>query len=109
MRRLLQSFTLIAAMLVTLMSAQFAAASDLEDLKQRNNNQSSMEDPNYLAMTGDLLIARPLLLATTIIGGVVFVVSSPFSAAGGNMNEAAETLVKAPARATFQRCLGCSR
>ncbi|WP_281646998.1 hypothetical protein [Parendozoicomonas sp. Alg238-R29] len=70
--------------------------------------QAQAENPSFFAMTGDLLIARPLMLATTVIGGAVFVVSSPFSAAGGNLLGAANTLVKKPFDATFRRCLGCS-
>jgi len=66
------------------------------------------ESPNFFAMAGDLVVARPLLLATTIVGGIVFIVSSPFSALGGNIGEAADVLVKTPAKATFKRCLGCS-
>ncbi len=107
MRRALQPLLCITALLITLMSAQFAAATDTGTMQQRNN-QASMEDPNFVAMTGDLLVARPLLLVATVLGSVVFIISSPFSAAGGNMDQAAETLVKKPARATFTRCLGCS-
>jgi hypothetical protein len=32
----------------------------------------------------------------------------PVSLLGGNEDEAAEKLVKAPARSTFLRCLGCT-
>ncbi len=65
------------------------------------------EDPSAAAMVVDAVVARPLLFVATVIGSAVFVVSLPFSAAGGNMDAAAEALVKTPARATFQRCLGC--
>ena len=66
------------------------------------------ESPSAAAMTGDALFARPLLLATTIVGAAVFVVSLPFSALGGNVGEAGDTLVVQPAKATFVRCLGCT-
>ncbi len=69
--------------------------------------QVADEDPSFLAMTGDLLIARPALLVTTIAGAAVFVVSLPFTAAGGNVADAGKTLVGGPAQATFVRCLGC--
>ncbi|MCZ6619430.1 MAG: hypothetical protein O7E57_15010 [Gammaproteobacteria bacterium] len=65
-------------------------------------------DPTALAMTGDLIIARPMGAVITLVGAVAFVVSLPFSAAGGNVGQAAETLVIGPARATFVRCLGCT-
>ena len=64
-------------------------------------------EPTALAMTGDLVIARPIGAVITVVGAAAFVVSLPFSAAGGNVEQAAETLVVGPARATFVRCLGC--
>ena len=65
------------------------------------------DEPTALAMTGDLLIARPLGIVVTTLGAAAFIVSLPFSAAGGNVEQAADTLVKGPARETFVRCLGC--
>ncbi len=65
------------------------------------------DEPTALAMTGDLVIARPIGMVITVVGAVAFVVSLPFSAAGGNVGQAAETLVIGPAKATFLRCLGC--
>lgn len=67
------------------------------------------EKPSALAMTGDAIFVRPALLATTIIGSAVYLVSLPFSALGGNAGEAGEVLVVGPAKATFVRCLGCTR
>lgn len=70
--------------------------------------QAAQEDePTAMAMTGDLLIARPVGLVITTVGVATFLVSLPFSAAGGNVDQAAETLVVGPSRATFVRCLGC--
>jgi len=68
----------------------------------------TVEAPPAYAMMGDLLIARPLLIATTIIGTAAFVVSLPFTALGGNVGEAGEALVLDPGREAFVRCLGCS-
>lgn len=72
-------------------------------------------DPTYTAdappaysMIGDLIIARPFLIAGTVIGTAAFVVSLPFTALGGNVKEAGEALVLAPGREAFVRCLGCS-
>ena len=59
-------------------------------------------------MLGDLIIARPLLIGATAIGVVAFVVSLPFTALGGNIEESAEALVMEPGREAFARCLGCS-
>jgi len=58
------------------------------------------------AMSVDLIAARPLGLAATVLGTVVFVISLPFSALGGNSEEAWNTLVVSPAEYTFQRPLG---
>jgi len=66
------------------------------------------ETPSALAMTGDAIIARPVLLVMTVVSSTVFLVSLPFSALGGNVGEAADVLVMGPAKATFVRCLGCS-
>jgi len=60
------------------------------------------------AMAGDLLIARPFGVVWTVAGSALFVVSLPFTALGGNVKQAAHTLVIGPAKETFVRCLGCS-
>jgi len=57
-------------------------------------------------MAGDALIARPLGIAATLIGGALFVVSLPFSALGGNTESAYEYLLVDPFRFTFDRPLG---
>ncbi|SDG51418.1 hypothetical protein SAMN05216571_1171 [Onishia taeanensis] len=64
-------------------------------------------EPSGGAMVADALVARPLLALATVGGAAVFLVSLPFSALGGNVDDAARTLVVAPAEATFRRCLGC--
>lgn len=65
------------------------------------------DEPSGEAMAVDMLIARPLGIVATALGTAVFVVSLPFSAAGGNIEQAAQALVVGPARETFVRCLGC--
>ena len=67
------------------------------------------QGPSGFEMAGDAVVARPLLLATTILGAGVFLISLPFSALGGNVGEAGEALVTGPAKATFKRCLGCTQ
>lgn len=64
-------------------------------------------EPTAVAMTGDLIIARPVGIAITAVGAAVFVLTLPFSAAGGNVKQSAQTLVVKPAKETFVRCLGC--
>lgn len=65
------------------------------------------EEPNAFAMTGDLLVARPIGLVMTVVGAAAFVVSLPFTVLAGSVAESAETLVVGPAETTFVRCLGC--
>ncbi len=68
----------------------------------------SVEAPKAYSMVGDLIVARPLLIAATAIGAGVFVVSLPFTALGGNVGEAGKALVVEPGKAAFVRCLGCT-
>lgn len=63
--------------------------------------------PSAEAMLLDGLIYRPIALASTVIGTGIFIVTLPFSAAGGNVKDAGERLVVEPAREVFGRCLGC--
>jgi hypothetical protein len=57
-------------------------------------------------MTLDALVVRPVGLAATVLGSVMYVISLPFSYTGGNQYEAQQALVEDPARHTFQRPLG---
>lgn len=65
------------------------------------------EEPTAGAMVADAVVARPLFLATTVIGAGLYVVTLPVSLLGGNVEQAGEKLVVKPARNTFVRCLGC--
>ena len=64
------------------------------------------EDRNAVSMMFDLVVLRPLGLAATVVGTAFFIVSLPFSALGGNTDEAAKKLVVEPAKYTFSRPLG---
>lgn len=66
------------------------------------------DEPSALAMFGDALFVRPIMAAGTVVGTALFTVMLPFTALGGDMDDAAEVLVKVPARTTFLRCLGCT-
>lgn len=57
-------------------------------------------------MAGDLAVVRPLGIAATAVGAVIYVLSLPFSLAGGNEEEARQMLVVEPAQYTFTRPLG---
>jgi len=58
------------------------------------------------SMAADIALARPVGTVATVAGFALFVISSPFSALGGNTKEAWETLVVPPAAYTFKRPLG---
>jgi hypothetical protein len=57
-------------------------------------------------MVADFLVARPLGLASLVLGSVSFVVTLPFSALGKNVGEAFEYMIVDPAVYTFARPLG---
>jgi hypothetical protein len=57
-------------------------------------------------MIFDFILLRPIGIVATILGTSVFVVSLPFSAAGGNSKEAYQKMMVEPASYTFKRPLG---
>ena len=63
-------------------------------------------DGSSLAVTADVLLARPACLVATIIGSALFVVSLPASIPSKSVKKTAHTLVVTPAKATFTRPLG---
>lgn len=64
------------------------------------------EDPSAGLMAADLVLARPLGIASTALGCVIFVASLPFSLPGGNTGKVFKTAVVKPAAFTFKRPLG---
>lgn len=64
------------------------------------------DDQKAEKMTLDALVVRPVGLAATVLGSVIYVISLPFSYTGGNQYEAQQALVEDPARHSFQRPLG---
>ena len=97
-RKTLMTCLLIIALMLSPLSA---LAETVEKKAEQEKGQISPE-----AMSIDLIAARPVGFAATLLGTVVFVVSWPFSALGGNSEEAWDTLVVSPAEYTFQRPLG---
>lgn len=89
-------------------AAPTSGVSQQEHVHVGGNQLYNSDAPNGYEMLSDLLIARPLLIGLTAIGTVAFVVSLPFTLLGDNVGEAAESLVVAPGREAFVRCLGCS-
>ena len=64
------------------------------------------EDASGDAMIYDFVIVRPISAVATLASTTVYILSLPFSALGGNSDEAAEKLVKEPFEWTFERPLG---
>ena len=87
----------LTTLLVLLLAASLAFG-------QEGSSTVAKTDP--AAMTMDLVLARPGGFLATLAGTAVFVVSLPFSALGGNTNEAWDSLVVTPAVYTFKRPLG---
>jgi hypothetical protein len=63
-------------------------------------------DPNGLEMALDALVARPATLVVTLVGTAAFVLTLPFSAPTGNVQEAHRKMMVEPYIYTFKRPLG---
>ena len=63
-------------------------------------------DTDATAVAVDVVVARPVSLALTIVGSALFVVALPVAALSGSIDKAANTLVVAPGKDTFVRPLG---
>ena len=64
------------------------------------------EEPTGEGMVADFVFLRPIGIAATVLGTVLFVASLPFTLPTKSVNQAAKKLVVAPARYTFVRPLG---
>jgi hypothetical protein len=94
LKKSLVLFLVLAFVSVSLPAGIFAADPLLEEEITTEN------------MVADAIIVRPLGVVATILGAGFFLISLPFSALGGNVKEAGQKLVVAPAKFTFQRPLG---
>jgi hypothetical protein len=54
----------------------------------------------------DALFVRPVSLAATVVGSVIFVVALPFSIPSGSVGTVGQEIVVAPAKYTFIRPMG---
>jgi hypothetical protein len=95
------SFWKRAVMILTVATTMSVSTQVLAAQQYKDSRQTQ-------ATIADAVIARPLGIVVTGLGAVLFVVSLPFSALGGNIGEAADALVIKPAKETFTRCLGCT-
>ncbi|MEM8766820.1 MAG: hypothetical protein AAGE43_05215 [Pseudomonadota bacterium] len=99
----MKSLNFVAATAVFACSVAFTAPAEASSASYRSNDSG----PRWEDQVADALIARPVGIAATGAGAVVWGVSLPFSLLGGNAGEAADKLVGGPGRETFVRCLGC--
>jgi hypothetical protein len=63
-------------------------------------------DNGATSVVVDVVVARPVSFALTIVGSALFVVSLPVALTAGCVDKVAKTLVVAPAKDTFTRPLG---
>jgi hypothetical protein len=85
----------IAAMLIIPLGSEVLAQTHMEQ-----------GPPDAGAMVADFVLLRPLGFVTLVAGFTVFVLSSPFSALGGNIHTAWDKMAVDPAKFTFTRPLG---
>ncbi len=104
----MKPFRMLAATLALLFGLQAVPAMAGTQTTGSGDPVYDIQNPPAYAMIGDLLIARPLLIAATIIGTGLFVVALPFTATGGGIGRTGKALVVDPAKAAFVRCLGCT-
>ena len=67
---------------------------------------SAVAEDKSLDVVADVSLVRPGCLVATIGGTALFVLILPFAAASRSVKKTAQTLVTAPAKATFTRPLG---
>ncbi len=92
--------------LVTCLLALSLSISSHNDIAESAERYTEDQNRSAEFMAVDLIAARPIGFVAMVSGALVFLVSWPFSALGGNSEEAWDTLVVAPAEYTFQRPLG---
>ena len=100
------SVTLITVMVFMIPPVYAGANHDMESSSGHPQRFWDARSPDPAVMVADGLLVRPASFVATILGGTFYLITLPFSAAGGNSGEAWDQMVKAPARATFVRPLG---
>ncbi len=88
-------FFTIAAILIIPLGSEALARTGMEQ-----------SPPDAGAMVADFVLLRPLGLVSLVTGFTFFVLSSPFSALGGNIHTAWDKMAADPAKFTFARPLG---
>jgi len=71
-----------------------------------NISVSRAANDNDIATITDVALVRPGCFLATVLGSALFVVALPIAACSGSIKSTANTLVAAPAQATFTRPIG---
>ena len=95
----LRSYPAIAVFVLTVLALSLGSAALAQEYYESDENSGG-------EMIYDLVIVRPIGAVATLASSAAYILSLPFSALGGNTDEATEKLVKEPFRYTFQRPLG---
>jgi hypothetical protein len=93
----------LMAVILTMTSLGLPTAAAANAASYGYMGQSS--EPTGGEMMAEILM-RPTMLIGTILTTFTFIITSPFSALGGNFGQAFDKLVKEPAAYTFTRPLG---
>jgi len=98
---------MIAALVAgSLGTPAFAYRSATSDCTDRDYYSNCEQEPTGGMMMWDALVMRPVGIIGTAFGSVVWLVSYPFAAWGGNADQSTQRLVTDPFEWTFQRPLG---
>ena len=71
-----------------------------------NISISHAANDDDIATITDVTLVRPGCFLATVLGSALFVVALPIAAVSGSIRSTANTLVAAPAEATFTRPIG---
>ncbi|MEN8763037.1 MAG: hypothetical protein ABF290_11445 [Thiogranum sp.] len=91
----------LMAVMLTMSSLGLSTAANAASYDYMGANN----EPTGGEMMAEILM-RPTMLIGTILTTFTYIISSPFSALGGNFGQAFDKLVKEPAAYTFTRPLG---
>lgn len=90
---------IILLLAVSLMVIPFGSSAVAKSLKQPIDNCAEL-------MAADFVVVRPLQFVSLVTGTAFFIVSIPFSALGGNVDEAYNLMMVDSAKMLFTRPLG---
>jgi hypothetical protein len=89
---------------IMMLAAALSVGGSLQSVRAQDCTAKTHTEPGL--MTADVALARPVGAVATVTGFAIYLISSPFSALGGNSKEAWQSLVASPANYTFKRPLG---